>query len=65
MTDEPTTADQPGHHSAEQPPRRGLDITVTLSGGGTVRLIGRDLAPSDMHEMLQMVEQGLNDTGIA
>lgn len=42
-----------------EPPRRGLDVTITLSSGAHLRLIGRDLTPADILEVLRLLESSL------
>jgi hypothetical protein len=56
MADEPI----PAMHTHEAA-RRGLDMTITLSAGGTVRLIGRNLTPAEVREVLHIVEVSLGE----
>lgn len=39
----------------------GLDITVTLASGGTLRLIGRGLDMAGMRDIIDIVRQAMND----
>ena len=48
-----------GPHERTEPPRRGLDMTISLNGGGHVRLLGRGLTVDDMREVLRIVEASL------
>ncbi len=56
MADEPIPA-----MDTHEAGRRGLDMTITLSAGGTVRLIGRNLTPAEIREVLHLVERSLGE----
>lgn len=53
MSDEPPAPPTPTPY--------GLDITVTLASGGTLRLIGRGLDMAGMRDMLDLVRQAMSD----